>query len=135
MAKLAWAAVVIALGATGCASTPRPGPPVWSANYAVPFDTMVNCLASTPAPTAFTVGIPTAGLGGVVTIAYVPANVPQADSYYRVYRVPENGTQVNWRRSNDLMGIDWIDSEARARANGCGGSSYQGDRFYQGGGS
>jgi hypothetical protein len=49
-----------------------------------------------------------------------------------IYRLPENGTQVNWHRANDVMGIDWIDSVASKRADGCGGVPYQGDRSYQG---
>ncbi|MBV8188389.1 MAG: hypothetical protein JOY64_06655 [Alphaproteobacteria bacterium] len=131
MAKVVWTGVVLALGVAACSSPPRPAPPVWSTNYAVPFDTMVNCLTSMPT-NAFTIGAPTPGFGGVVTIAYVPTNVPQANSYFRVYRVPENGVQVSWFRANDVMGLDWIDGEARSRANSCGGIPYQGDRSYQG---
>jgi hypothetical protein len=97
----------------------------------VPFDTMVNCLMSTP-PGAFTVGAPTPRLGGVVRLNFIPSNTPQAESYYMIYRLPENGTQVTWRRANDVMGLDWIDGAARSRANGCGGVAYQGDRSYQG---
>jgi hypothetical protein len=132
MAKVLWAGVVVALGVAGCSSPPRPGPPVWSANYTVPFDTMVNCLMSSPPTGAFTVGAPTPGFGGVVRLSFLPSNAPQADSYYMIYHLPENGTQVNWHRADNVMGLDWIDSEARARANGCGGISYQGDRSYQG---
>jgi hypothetical protein len=131
MAKVLWACVVLALGAAGCSSPPRPGPPVWSANYAVPFDTMVNCLMSSPLD-AFTVGAPTPGFGGVVRLSFIPGNTPQANSYYMIYRLPENGTQVNWHRADDVMGLDWIDGVARKRANGCGGVAYQGDRSYQG---
>jgi hypothetical protein len=133
MTKVVWAGVALALGVAGCSSPPPPVPPVWSTNYAVPFDTMVNCMISTPSG-AFSVGAPTTGFGGVITIIYVPTNVPQANSYFRLYHVPENGTQVSWFRANDVMGIDWIDGEARTRANACGGVPYQGDRSYQGSG-
>jgi hypothetical protein len=138
MVKAFWASVVMvlggALGVVACSSPPRPGPPVWSANYAVPFDTMVNCLMSSPAG-AFTVAAPAPGFGGVVRLGLIPTSTPQANSYYMIDHLPENGTQVNWHRANNVMGLDWIDGEARTRANGCGGVSYQGDRSYQGNGS
>jgi hypothetical protein len=76
---------------------------------------------------AFTVGPPAPGMGGVVRLSFIPANAPQANSYYVIYHLPDNGTQVNWYRANDVLGLDWIDGEARTRANGCGGVPYQAD--------
>jgi hypothetical protein len=118
------ASVAMALGVAACSSPPRPGPPVWSADYAVPFDTMVNCLTSTPAG-ALTVGQPVAGFGGVVRLSFIPSNAPQANSYYVLQHLPNNGTQVNWYRANDVMGLDWLDAAARTRSDGCGGVPYQ----------
>ena len=124
MTKVFWASVVMTLGMAGCSSPPRPGPPVWTADYAVPFDTMVNCLMSSPAG-AFTVGSPAPGFRGVVRLSFVPSNAPQANSYYMIYHLPNNAAQVNWHRANDVMGLDWLDAAARARADGCGGTPYQ----------
>jgi hypothetical protein len=116
--------VVLTIGLAACATPPRPGPPVWSANYAVPFDTMVNCLVSSPT-SGMTVSQPVTGLGGIVTLSFIPNNVPQAQSYYAIYHLPNDGTQVNWHRAGDVGGLDWIDTEARTRANRCGGVPYQ----------
>lgn len=124
MGKVFWPGMVTALAVAGCASPPRPGPPVWTADYAVPFDTMVNCLVSSPAG-VFTVGAPVPGMGGVVRLSFTPNNAPQANSYYMLYHLPQDGTRVNWYRASDVMGIDWLDGAARARANGCGGIPYQ----------
>ena len=126
MANVFRASVVMALGLAGCASPPRPGPPVWTADYAVPFNSMVNCVLTAPSGAGdFTIGPPDTGIGGIVTIRFIPANTPQASSYYRIYHLPGNGTQVNWHRAHDVMGLDWLDAVARTRANGCGGVSYQ----------
>src|ERR1700759_4588076 len=99
MVKAFWASVVVALGVAGCASAPRLGPPVWTADYGVPFDGVVKCLATSPAG-SFSVGAPTPGLGGVVRIDFIPANVPQANSFYMIQHLPNDGARVNWYRAN-----------------------------------
>src|SRR5262245_1686939 len=98
MARGFWATVCIAVGVAGCTTPPPPDPPVWSANYTMPFDAMVTCLA-TNTDSAFAVSGPTPGMGGIVMIGFTPTNVPQAASQYVIYHLPDNGTQVNWRRS------------------------------------
>lgn len=125
MAKEFLAAACLVLGLAGCATQTRTERPVWSANYNMPFDTMVNCLAA-PADGAFAVAPPTTGLGGVVHIGFTPASMPQVRSEFIVYRLPENATQVNWRRPGNVGGYDWVDGEARTRANRCGGVVFQG---------
>jgi hypothetical protein len=121
MAKAFWATVCVAVGVAACNTRPPPDPPVWSANYAMPFDAMVTCLSTSPAG-AFTVSGPTYGLGGIATIAFTPTNAPQAASQYVVYRLPNNGSQVNWRRPGNVGNIDWLDGVARTRANRCAGA-------------
>src|SRR5262245_62010247 len=122
MAKYVLATVSMALVVTACAQPRPPEPPrlpVWSAQYAVPVEVMTTCLSTSPAGAA-TASAPVYGLGGVPTIAFVPANMPQLPSEFVVLRIPNNGTQVNWRRPDNVGGLDWLDAEARARANRCG---------------
>lgn len=116
--KVVLASVSMALGAAACSSaTPPPLPPVWSASYEVPFDAMVACLSAKPAG-AFTVSPPEFFQDGVMTISFTPANTPQAGSSYTVRRAG-NGAQVNWRRPGNVGGLDWLDDEARTRADRC----------------
>ena len=120
MVKVILASVSIALGAAACSSTqPPPLPPVWSAGYAVPFDAMVSCLAAKPAG-AFVVSAPDLPQDGVAVIAFTPANT-QAGSTYTV-RQSGSGSQVIWRRPGNVGGLDWLDGEARTRADRCGNS-------------
>jgi hypothetical protein len=118
MARAFWATVCIAVGVAGCNTRPPADPPVWSANYTMPFDAMVTCLA-TNADSAFTVSGPTPGMGGIVMIGFTPTNAPQAASQYVIYHLPNNGTQVNWRRPGNVGNLDWLDGLARTRADRC----------------
>ena len=55
-------------------------------------------------------------------IVYIPANTPQARSAYVVLQMVGNVSQASWKRFGNLTGgYDWIDSEARKRADACGG--------------
>jgi hypothetical protein len=120
MVKVVLAAVSIMLGVAACGSSaPPPLPPVWSANYAVPFDAMVGCLAAKPAG-SFVVSTPELPQDGVAVIAFTPAN-SQAGSTYTV-RKAGSGSQVIWRRPGNVGGLDWLDGEARTRADRCGNS-------------
>ncbi len=105
MVKVILASVSIALGAAACSSTaPPPLPPVWSANYAVPFDAMVSCLSAKPAG-AFAVSAPDLPAGSAYTV-----------------RQAGSSSQVIWRRPGNVGGLDWLDGEARSRADRCGNS-------------
>jgi hypothetical protein len=120
MAKVILASVSIALGAAACSGTaPPPLPPVWSAGYPVPFDAMVGCLSAKPAG-AFLVSAPDLPQDGVAVISFTPANA-QAGSTYTV-RKTGSGSQVIWRRPGNVGGLDWLDGEARTRADRCGNS-------------
>ena len=120
MVKVVLAAVSLMLGVAACSGTaPPPLPPVWSANYAVPFDAMVGCLAAKPAG-AFLVSAPDLPQDGVAVISFTPANT-QAGSTYTV-RKSGSGSQVIWRRPGNVGGLDWLDGEARTRADRCGNS-------------
>jgi hypothetical protein len=92
-------------------------PPVWSASYDVPFDVMVKCLSAKPAG-AFAVSKPEFFQEGVTRIAFTPAKTPQVDSAYTL-RSSANGTVVIWRRPGSVGGLDWLDNEARSRADRC----------------
>jgi len=119
MVKLVLASASIMLGTAACASTapPPPLPSVWSANYAVTFDAMVGCLSAKPAG-AFAVSPPEFFQEGVAVIAFTPANTPQAGSAYTVRRAGR-GSAVSWRRPGSVGGLDWLDGEARSRADRC----------------
>jgi hypothetical protein len=120
MVKVILASVAIALGAAACSSTaPPPLPPVWSASYGVPFDAMVGCLAAKPT-SAYVVSAPDLPQDGVAVISFTPANT-QAGSTYTV-RKSGSGSQVIWRRPGNVGGLDWLDGEARSRADRCGNS-------------
>ena len=125
MAKEFLALACIAVGVAACSNQTRTEKPVWSANYNLPFDAMVACL-SAPPEGAFAVTAPTSGFGGVVHIGFTPASMPQVAAQYVVYRLPENASQVSWRRPDNVGGFDWVDVEARQRANRCGGVPFQG---------
>jgi hypothetical protein len=120
MVKVILASVSIVLGAAACSSSaPPPLPPVWSANYSVPFDAMVSCLAAKPTG-AYVVSAPDLPQDGVAVISFAPANT-QAGSTYTV-RKSGSGSQVIWRRPGNVGGLDWLDGEARSRADRCGNS-------------
>jgi hypothetical protein len=114
---LACTSLALALAACG-GSAPTPAlPPVWSAAYDVPFDDMAKCLSAKPAG-AFAVSKPEFFQEGVTRISFTPAKTPQVDSAYTLRRTA-NGTQVIWRRPGNVGGLDWLDNEARSRADRC----------------
>ena len=103
MVKVVLASVSVLLGAAACTSSaPPPLPPVWSANYAVPFAAMVSCLAAKPAG-AFAVSPPDLPQDGVAVISFTPTNTPQAGSTYTV-RQSGSSSQVIWRRPGNVGG-------------------------------
>ena len=100
---------------------PKPVP-AWSSVYTVPYDSMVTCLAA-PAGSGFVVNIEPSSAPGTTTVLYVPQSAPQAESRYVVKRVPDGTIQVDWIRIGTVGGLDWLDVQARQRANRCGGIS------------
>ena len=119
MMKLVLASLSIVLGATACSDpAPPPLPPVWSATYDVPFDAMVNCLAAKGDAT-FAVSRPEYFQEGVMQISFTPAKTPQAGSTYTIRRAGGGRTVVNWRRPGNVGNLDWLDNEARSRADRC----------------
>jgi len=102
--------------------TPAKPVPSWSSVYTVPYDSMVTCLAE-PAASGFVVNIEPSSAPGTTTVLYVPQSAPQAESRYVVKRVPDGTIQVDWLRIGTVGGLDWLDVQARQRANRCGGIS------------
>jgi hypothetical protein len=102
--------------------TPAKSVPAWSSVYTVPYDSMVTCLAA-PAGSGFVVNIEPGSAPGTTTVLYVPQSAPQAESRYVVKRVPDGTIQVDWIRVGTVGGLDWLDVQARQRANRCGGIS------------
>jgi len=118
MMRLVVASVSIALGSVACSDpAPPPLPPVWSATYDTPFDAMVNCLSAKP-DGAFKVSPPEYFQEGVMTVSFTPAKMPQVASTYTIRRAG-NRTVVNWRRPGNVGDLDWLDTEARSRADRC----------------
>jgi hypothetical protein len=120
---------LISLAAAACSTVDKmanepikPPPPSWSSIYTVPFDSMVNCLAA-PVGGGFVVNIEPTSAPGTTTVSYVPQSAPQAQSRYVVKRVPDGTIQVDWLRVGTVGGMDWLDVQARQRANRCGGIS------------
>jgi len=123
--KAFWATVLVAVGLGGCGYREGPiNPPIWSVGYAVTFDAMVSCLSSTPAG-AFTVSAPSVGQGGVVTIPVTSPGTPPGTARVVVYRLPLDGSQVNWWRPRDVSGLNLLDGEVRSRANVCGNDQFR----------
>jgi hypothetical protein len=114
MMKVFLVSASVALAVAACANPQdRPKPDIWTVNYNVPFDAMVDCLAAPPAG-AFTTYAPAYMQDGVARIVFMPANTPQAQS---AYVVTHGGTsQVSRRRIERQPGLDRFDGE-RARAN------------------
>jgi hypothetical protein len=111
------AAVVLVVAACSVAP-PQPKPPVWSANYVLPYDFMANCLANRP-PAGYTASLPAFNGDGRAVISVVPVNAPPISAHYVVSRVSGYSTQVDWRRPDHIGGLDWLDNEARQKANSC----------------
>jgi hypothetical protein len=122
---------VLSLSAAACSTVDKLGSepinppkpvPAWSSVYTVPYDSMVTCLAA-PAGSGFVVNIEPSSAPGTTTVLYVPQSAPQAESRYVVKRVPDGTIQVDWIRVGTVGGLDWLDVQARQRANRCGGIS------------
>lgn len=124
MSKHAVMLVGVAIAVAACTSTSpaKPPKPAWTNIYTVPLDAMVACL-SQPAGEGFVVSQTPSLQPGVVTINYVPRSAPQAESHYLVSRVPDGTIQVSWQRLGNVGGLDWLDVQARERANRCGGTA------------
>ena len=121
--------ILVSLAAAACSDvdkmasqplTPAKPVPAWSSVYTVPYDAMVTCLAA-PAASGVVVNIEPSSAPGTTTILYVPQSAPQAESRYVVKRVPDGTIQVDWLRIGTVGGLDWLDVQARQRANRCGG--------------
>jgi hypothetical protein len=121
--------VLLSLAAAACSTVDRLGSepitppkpvPAWSSVYTVPYDGMVACLAA-PAGRGFVVNVEPSSAPGTTTILYVPQSAPQAQSRYVVKRMPDGTIQVDWIRVGTVGGLDWLDVQARQRANRCGG--------------
>lgn len=120
---------LLSLAAAACSTVDKLGSepikppkpvPAWSSVYTVPYDAMVTCLAA-PAASGFVVNIEPSSAPGTTTVLYVPQSAPQAESRYVVKRVPDGTIQVDWIRVGTVGGLDWLDVQARERANRCGG--------------
>ena len=120
---------LLSLAAAACSTVDKLGSepinppkpvPAWSSVYTVPYDSMVTCLAA-PAGSGFVVNIEPSSAPGTTTVLYVPQSAPQAESRYVVKRVPDGTIQVDWIRIGTVGGLDWLDVQARQRANRCGG--------------
>jgi hypothetical protein len=120
---------LLSLAAAACSTVDKLGSepikppkpvPAWSSVYTVPYDSMVTCLAA-PAASGFVVNIEPSSAPGTTTVLYVPQSAPQAESRYVVKRVPDGTIQVDWIRVGTVGGLDWLDVQARQRANRCGG--------------
>ena len=131
MFKNLMVATLVSLAAAACSDvdkmayqplTPPKPVPAWSSVYTVPYDSMVSCLAA-PAASGFVVNIEPGSAPGTTTVSYVPQSAPQAESRYVVKRVPDGTIQVDWLRVGTVGGLDWLDVQARQRANRCGGIS------------
>lgn len=126
MLKHVMVSASIALAAAACTTTSdrnNASPtPAWRTIYTVPYEAMVGCL-SMPAGDGFVVNREPVSPAGVATITFVPRSAPQAESRYTVQRVPDGTIQVNWQRLGNIGGLDWLDTQARDRANRCGGIS------------
>ena len=129
MLKKLMVPTLISLAAAACSTvdkmgaepiTPPKPVPAWSNVYTVPYDAMVTCLAA-PAASGFVVNIEPSSAPGTTTVLYVPQSAPQAESRYVVKRVPDGTIQVDWIRVGTVGGLDWLDVQARQRANRCGG--------------
>ena len=119
MLKGTLAAAALAVGVAACANPQdQPKPDVWTVNYNVGFDSMVACLAAPPTAgyQVYAPGYPEAGMARIV---FIPANTPQARSEYIVTQMVGNVSQVSWRRFGQTGGYDWLDNEARRRADNC----------------
>ena len=118
-------AVLLASGIAACTTTglttkPQPTPPMWTASYNVGYTVMANCLAAEP-------------IGGFAGVAQIEANTAvvtlslndgtQMNIRFIVQRTGPGTSVVEWRRLLTVGGWEPIDSDARNRADACGGLS------------
>ena len=123
MVKKVLGFVAIALAAAACQTTQQDQTQrdVWSANYNVPFESMVACLAAPPTG-AFQAYAPAYPEAGMARIVFIPNNMPQARSAYVVLQMVGGVSMVSWKRFGSITGgLDWLDGEARKRADACAG--------------
>src|SRR5262245_3806954 len=119
MTRVMTLSAAIMLGAAACSTAPtEPKPAVWSANYALPYDFMANCLAARP-PMSYAASPPAFTGDGVAIVSIAPVNAPPINAHNVVRRMPGNTSQVSWRRPDHVGGLDWLDNETRMKANGC----------------
>jgi hypothetical protein len=118
-------AVLLASGLAACTTTglttkPQPTPPLWTSSYNVGYTVMANCLAAQP-------------IAGFTGVAQIEANTAvvtlslndgtQMNIRFIVQRTGPGTSIVEWRRLLTVGGWEPIDSEARNRADACGGLS------------
>ena len=117
--------VLLASGVAACTTTglttkPQPTPPLWISSYDVGYTVMANCLAAQP-------------IAGFTGVAQIEANTAvvtlslndgtQMNIRFIVQRTGPGTSVVEWRRLLTVGGWEPIDSEARNRADACGGLS------------
>lgn len=118
-------AAMSALAAAACTTTSdtnKAPKPAWSSIYTVPFDSMVMCLAQ-PAGEGFVVNLQPRSQPGQASVLFVPRAAPQVEARYEVRNLPDGTIRVDWVRIGSVGGLDWLDTQARQRANRCGGIS------------
>jgi hypothetical protein len=116
--------VLLAAGVAACNPIPKPqpDPPLWSATYSVPYTTMANCLAAQPIG-GFT-GVPRIQSdSGVATVTLALGDGTQLAINFIIRRTGSGMSVVDWRRHLTVGGWEPIDSDARTRADTCGGVS------------
>lgn len=122
MARRMIVSFLVIMSAAACATpAQQQKPPAWTATYAASFDAMANCLSRQERNFAVSPQISQAT--GVATIGYNPQTAPQAEAQYTVRRTGPGSVEVSWRRFGNIGGLDWLDVEARSRADNCAGAS------------
>ena len=118
-------AVLLASGISACTTTgltekPQPTPPLWTSSYNVGYTVMANCLAAQPIA-GFTGVAQIDANSAVVTLSLNDGT--QMNIRFIVQRTGPGSSVVEWRRLLTVGGWEPIDSEARNRADACGGLS------------
>ncbi|MGQ0581204.1 MAG: hypothetical protein ACT4O6_04665 [Reyranella sp.] len=118
-------AALLAPGLAACATTglttkPQPTPPLWTSSYNVGYTVMANCLAAQPIA-GFTGVVQIEANAAVVTLSLNDGT--QMNIRFIVQRTGPGSSVVEWRRLLTVGGWEPIDSEARNRADACGGLS------------
>ena len=116
MVKVVLASVAIMLGAAACSST---APPAAAARLVGELHRAVRRHGRLPGGEAGRrvrrFPRPTYPQDGVAVIAFTPANTAGRLDLYRP-SMAGSGSQVIWRRPGNVGGLDWLDGEARSRA-------------------